>query len=177
MKDAKCREFIVNKTILHINENNPIGAKEGAIFNRLITDNLDITGSLQILILDEKKDLGIHLIGIGDYIYIPADQHPYIHRDGLDYPLFVERTVTDWNPDLVAGEFYIMYNKNNMSKYSKIFINKINENSIEFTEYSQRCNRDNSRYYIENTERFKDVSYFKDYLFTRIDDLVRRDES
>lgn len=177
MKDIKCKKFVIDKTVLRINEDNPMGIKEGVIFTRLVTDKLDIVGSLQISILDEKKELGIHLISINDYIYIPAEQHPYIQMDEYKYPLFVEKTFTDWNSDLVAGEFYIMYNKNDMSKFSKIFINKINENSIEFTEYSSRCNRDKSRYYIEYTERFEYTNYFKNYLFTNIDDFAKRDEN
>ena len=164
------KDLSIEKVICHIDKNNPIGAKEGDIFTKLATDKLSIFGSLQILTLDEDKDLGIHIISIDDDIYIPAEHHPYIQVNEYNHPLFIEEKTRMWNPKLTAGKFYIMLNDAGEKKF--ILLKYISIDKIEYDICNPRYDAHNWSYYVEPVVCELNIEDSKDYKFISLDEMT-----
>lgn len=167
------KDFSIEKVICRIDEDNPICAKNGDVFSRLMTDDMTIVGYMKIIELDSKKELGIQLPS-EDIIYIPASDHPYIQTDEFnDYPLFVEKTIRVWNPELVDGNFYIIFK--NDTDYQLILISKINADTIEYEIITSRMNRNSNMYYPELTHVTVNMTEARNLTFIPLTDIKEGD--
>jgi hypothetical protein len=141
------RDFVITKnTKCYIDPANNLGLKEGDCIDNLTTLTMTISGKMKVVQLDQHKALGI-LLPSKDFIYIPADDHPYVKVSQRDYPVFASENIIDWNDELVDGEFYILFK--NGTDGQLILISKIHADTIEYEIITSRMNRNSNMYYPE----------------------------
>ena len=162
------KDLSIEEIICRIDEDNPICAKNGDVFRRLATDDMTIVGFMKIIELDSKKELGIQLPS-EDIIHIPARDHPYIQTDENAYPLFVEKTIRVWNPELVEGAFYVLFK--NDTDGQLILISKINADTIEYDIITSRLNGNVNMFYPETVRVILTMTDAQNLKFSPLTDI------
>ena len=162
------RNFVItNNTKPYINTANDLGLKEGDCIDNLTTLTMTISGKMKVVLLEPNKELGI-LLPSEDFIYIPADDHPYVNVSNRDYPLFTSENTIGWNDELVDGEFYILF-KNDTSQL--IQISKINVDTIDYNIITPRMNRNSNMYYPELTHGTVNMTEAQNLTFIPLTDI------
>lgn len=163
------RDFVITKnTRYYINPANDLGLKEGDYIDNLTTLTMTISGKMKVVLLDPDKELGI-LLPSKDFIYIPADDHPYVNISNTNYPLFTYENVIDWNKELAAGNFYILF-KNDTDR-QLILISNINAGAIEYEIITSRMNRNSNMYYPELTHVIVNMTKAQNLRFIPLTDI------
>lgn len=166
------RDFVITtNTKSYINPANDLGLREEDYIDNLTTLTMTISGKMKVVLLDPDKELGI-LLPSEDFIYIPADDHPYVNVINRDYPLFTSENIIDWNKELVDGKFYILFKNDTDSQL--IQISKINVDTIDYNIITPRMNRNSNMYYPELTHNTVNMEEARDLTFIPLSDINQK---
>lgn len=163
------RDFVITKnTRCYINPANDLGLRKGDCIDNLTTLTMKISGKMYVVQLDPDKELGI-LLPSKDFIYIPADDHPYVNVSNRDYPVFTSENIIGWNKDLVVEEFYIAIN--NKGEKKVILISRINDADLEYILCTSRFDRNHYTYFVEPVASMLNIEDAKNWKFIPVNEI------
>ena len=166
------KDFAVNRQLYHVNEK----LKEIETVSGLSSDKINIKGELTITGFNRIEN-GLRIQGVyiklptDDKVFIPAAYHPWIKSDQDSFPVFIEdESELKWHNDLVAGKFYIMFNR--FGEQKLILIRHMSNDKIEYVSCNSRYNRNNSVYFVDSVVHELMIAYAKDYKFISLDEIT-----